>query len=125
MTVFMPLWDYVKLSACAPYPDATPSTILRKLPGGQVYACVCVCAVRLYCATVHAYVRRAKNGKCQFEYCEVDYDIGGTKTFDSYIYSGPVLVLTTTTTTRTTTTGTSPHVVRTTETHRVANTQYV
>lgn len=67
-------------------------------------------------ACVHAYMCRAdipdrnvKLGKCQFEYCEGNYKVGGTKHFNSYIYNGPVLKATTpppTTTTTTTTTST-------------------
>ena len=40
-----------------------------------------------------------KLGKCEFEYCENNYKVGGTKNFDSYIYSGPVKEVSTTTTT--------------------------
>ena len=33
-------------------------------------------------------MRRGKQGKCQFEYCESGYKFGGTKLFNSYIYVG-------------------------------------
>ena len=40
-----------------------------------------------------------KAGKCQFQKCNNDFKVGGTRHYDSYIFSGNPLAIATTTTT--------------------------
>lgn len=48
--------------------------------------------------------QKKKFGKCQFEFCTPDYVVGGTKHYDSYMYSGQKVKSTTPPATATTTT---------------------
>ena len=54
--------------------------------------------------------QKKKFGKCQFEFCTPDYVVGGTKHYDSYMYSGQKVKSTTPPATATTTTGANHHI---------------